>query len=407
MNFFKYLGVTPEELEAYIDTGLVQRQSHDTFPLDIYSYGRKAVFDNVWDAVTSKCRGIIVHRETGDVISRPFEKFHNYGSPMAMVGGANSYNGVTEEMLKSKPVVWEKVDGFMCTLYRWDGVDYIASKGSFHSVHAKWATAWYREHVGLTGAWPCGWTPIFEGLHPDLRIVVDYKDRKGLVLLALINIEYGYEAYPKYLEGCAATNRLQTPALWTDMTLERARKESLKENRDDIGTEEGYVLTWYRNIQGPPTRLKMKFVDYLRLHRMVCGVTPRRIWEALSTGNGAIKEWLDANNSTPWFEKFVTKWAKALTFAYHNHFDDALEIYEKTATKLGVRPGRLQDRRNLSPAEASVRKAFAGEFTREENKEFRPVLFKLLDKADPSPVCWSQVESMTKGVPPCRDAQFS
>ena len=46
-------------------TGLVQVGHHDEFPLSIYTYGRKAVHENIWDDVTKKCRGIIVENETG------------------------------------------------------------------------------------------------------------------------------------------------------------------------------------------------------------------------------------------------------------------------------------------------------------------------------------------------------
>ena len=81
MNFYSYIRKTPTEFQTeYINTGLVDIASHDTFPLDLYTYGRKTVHENLWDGVTSKCRGIIVHRETGEIVARPFEKFHNFGS---------------------------------------------------------------------------------------------------------------------------------------------------------------------------------------------------------------------------------------------------------------------------------------------------------------------------------------
>jgi RNA ligase len=84
MNFFTYLGVSPQEFqEQYIETDYVSQQKHAEFPLVIYAYGRKTVKEQKWDAVTSKCRGIVVNRETGEVVARPFEKFHNFGSPQA------------------------------------------------------------------------------------------------------------------------------------------------------------------------------------------------------------------------------------------------------------------------------------------------------------------------------------
>ena len=136
MNLFTYLGISKEAFyRDYVDTDLVVVNEHDEFPLNIYNYSRTCVQENRWDSVTSKCRGIIAHRKTGEVIARPFEKFHNFGSPQATL----DIDGAAL-LLAQDPVVWEKVDGFMCTGYTWAGRNYVASKGSFHSTHAKWAT---------------------------------------------------------------------------------------------------------------------------------------------------------------------------------------------------------------------------------------------------------------------------
>ena len=80
MNFWTYINESPISFwEKYIEPGYVSVQSHSEFPLSIYAYGRKTVQEQKWDGVTCKCRGIVVNNETGEIISRPFEKFHNYG----------------------------------------------------------------------------------------------------------------------------------------------------------------------------------------------------------------------------------------------------------------------------------------------------------------------------------------
>ena len=63
MNFFNYIGMSPENFEAeYINTDLVMVNEHESFPLNIYNYTRKCVQEQAWDRVTSKCRGVIVNR---------------------------------------------------------------------------------------------------------------------------------------------------------------------------------------------------------------------------------------------------------------------------------------------------------------------------------------------------------
>lgn len=380
MNFYSYIGATPEIVEAYLAKGLLQRQHHKEFPLDIYVYGREAVHENVWDNITSRCRGIIVNRETGEVVARPFEKFHNFGSTQ-----------VEHVVLPaSEPAVFEKVDGFMCTQYTWAGKHYIASKGSFHSIHAKWATAELQRHEPLII--PSGWTPVFEGLHPDLRIVVDYGKAKELVLLAMINIETGEEMRPSELHYWGVKNGFRHAEL-KKMSLEEAKADSWK---DDHKNEEGYVLTWYPDADAPPFRLKLKFIDYLRIHRMVTGVSPKRVWEVLATRQESeLKDYLAA---TPWFNEFVTKWMKALNGEYERIAVAATTRYAACREICRVKVGQYPYK-NLG----EERKAYALEFNRPENKEFAPVLFALLDGKDIAPVIWKRVRAMTVGANPMVD----
>ena len=391
MNFFDYIGVPQAKFESeYIDLGFVQRQKHKQFPLDIFTYTRKTVYENVWDNVTSRCRGIVVHRETGEIIARPFEKFHNYRSDLATV---------SPEQFSVQPVIWEKVDGFMCTLYRWEGQPYIASKGSFTSIHSKWATAWYRKNV--KDNWPKGYTPVFEGVHPDLRIVVDYKGDEGLILLALIDNETGEEVLPATLEELAEQNGIETPGI-EDMTWQRAEEESHVKYNDGFGTEEGYVLTWYQNGK-PPARLKMKFDEYCRLHRIVTGVSPKRIWTELSEGNTEeLQDWID--NSTPWFAEFAKKWMTALTEEYRELEAEAATIYGQASGVMTRFIGDVVLDGGEKLDLAAIRKGYAQIFTSEKNRKLAPVLFAMLDKKDTRPVLWKLVKHMIANSKPMVDA---
>jgi RNA ligase len=387
MNFFTYIGVTEDEfVEKYLNGGLVTQSEHKQFPLLLFTYSRKCVHDNVWDSVTSKCRGIVINRETDEIVARPFEKFHNYGSTIIIPGQENP------EQMGFPPHVIEKVDGFMCTLYTWEGQSYIASKGSFHSVHAKWATAEYNkqaEHL-----WPAGVTPVFEGLCRDLRIVVDYGDRTGLVLLGLVNNETGEELEPEVLAQWARINGMESARVF-DKTLLDALKDTLVANS---GTEEGYVLTWYKP-DAPPYRLKVKFIEYLRLHRMVTGVSPKRIWEVLSTPafRAELDEYL--SNSTPWFNKFVSKWIRVLRAEYDRLETGAKDWY--SVTEFLIEDYKKQN--GPYPNMGAERKVWAKEFLREENKEFAPILFAMLDNKDVSTIVWKRVKELTTNGHPMVD----
>ena len=381
MKFLEYLGTDQATLDHYLNERLVTVQHHETFPLDIYTYGRTCQYTGLWDNITSRCRGIIINRETGDIVARPFEKFHNLQTQNRPETDMNYLETLGE------PTIWEKVDGFMATSYWWEGKWYVASKGSFHSPHAKWATDWLQKR---NWEFPKGWTPVFEGLNPNLRIVIDYGKREELVLLALIDTETGKEIQPDLLKL-----HWLNPELHIPVKLNRSLRQAVVDTRRvDVHGEEGYVCTWY-NVEGPPHRVKLKYIDYLRLHRIVTGVSPKNIWEALSQGM-ALDEW--ENDSTQWFAKFVAKWKRALTTEY-------VRIETQSRNIIKMVNDKLKFDGSLTGVDYfHARKAFALEFMRPENKEFAPVLFAMLDNKDVRPVIWKKVKRLIVGSKPMIDA---
>lgn len=378
-----------ELLAKHLEDGYVDECFHDTFPLRMLTYGRRAVQENLWDDVTTRCRGLIVHRDTGEVVARPFFKFFNLGT--ANMPETNPENWTAFPDPGGDPEVWEKMDGFLATAYQYNGEWFVASKGSFHSTHAKWATAWYRAHVGVAegeAQWPEGYTPVFEGICSSLRIVVNY-EFEGLVLLALVKNETGEEMNQTSLRVWANANGVRTPTLFL-RTWQEARALSLD---TDAKNFEGYVLTWRRPGQ-TPFRLKVKYVDYLRLHRMVSGVSAKAIYNCLA-GNeykGDLDEW--CNESTPWFSKFVTKWVRALQAEHDRISGRAQSLYDKALAAVN-----RNENRNMG----AIRKDFAEFFNRPEHKDVAGVLFAMLDGKDVERVIWKQVKPMIKASKPMLD----
>jgi RNA ligase len=354
----------------------------------MYTYGREAVYGNIWDSVTRKCRGIVFNTETGDIVARPFEKFHNiFTAGMPETDPSTWTYSQGDDVLFGEPEVWEKMDGFLATLYEWEGKQYIASKGSFDSPHAKWATGWVQARTLFQ--FPTGYTPVFEGISPNFRIVVDYKF-EGLVLLALVNNETGEELNTESLALWASANRVRTPTYFK-ITWEQAVEES---NDDSKKNFEGYVLVW-RRPWTTPFRLKVKYTDYCRLHKMIATVSPKAIFKCLAEGTrDDLVEW--TQDSLPWFNRFVTKWVRALTVRHEEYMAQALSAYtearEVNRVKVGQRP--YENRR-------AERKAYALEFAR--YPEIKGILFAMRDGKDSSAVAWKLVKPMIKNSHPMVD----
>lgn len=240
-----------ELLDAMVRDGWLRSQRHPDADLWIYNYTEKTQYENHWTPETLVCRGLILD-ELGRVVARPFAKFFNYGTSQAASVPAEPF------------VVTEKVDGSLGILYQLGGAPHIATRGSFTSEQAKEGTAMIRER------WiePVeGTTPLFEIVYPGNRIVVDYGSRRDLILLDAVDNATGRNApHPQY-PGPVVQHYGQVDI---DTLAEKAAP-----NR------EGFVVTFESGL-----RVKVKFAEYVRLHKIVTGVNARMVWEAMRQGDG-------------------------------------------------------------------------------------------------------------------------
>lgn len=248
----------------YLDTKLVDEKSHPTFPLVIYNYTPECQFSKAWDDVTKMCRGLIVHKDTRDIIARPFSKFFNYEEHVTL----------GEKLPDEVPHVYAKFDGSLGILYWWNDEPYIATRGSFTSDQALWASEWIRS--GGAYVWTQKldkrYTYLFEIIYPENRIVVSYGDMKQLVLLAAIDTETG-----------KTVDHSDTDFPFVGKVPFTSYEELKKLNTPN---EEGFVLHY-------PTsdfRVKIKFDDYVKLHKIMTGLSQIGIWEMMRDGKNPISQ---------------------------------------------------------------------------------------------------------------------
>ncbi|MEU3462622.1 hypothetical protein ABZ721_22110 [Streptomyces sp. NPDC006733] len=162
-------------------------------------------------------------------------------------------------------------------VFHYDARWHVASKGSFTSEQATWATR--RLRAADTGALDPGSTYLVEILYPENRIVVNYGERRDLVLLAA----YGPDGTERALTEAAGEWRAVGSVVrsWPAPELGRLLALTADNIRLDgqtvTGTDaEGYVLRFASGV-----RTKAKTADYVRLHRVITGVTERDIWRSL------------------------------------------------------------------------------------------------------------------------------
>ena len=270
-----------ELLMNHIEQGNVSARRHEKYPWEIFNYTPKAQFARLWDHVTLQCRGLVWNYEENRVIARPFPKFFNWDE------------GVISYPPPGHALRMEKMDGSLGILIAdgWSNgtptQEWIATRGSFHSEQAEWATKFYLDTVAESAnnvpaekvfAPVEGKTYLFEIIYPENRIVVDYGNYSGLVLLDVIDNETGNSDVQEF-DKCS----------WDD----KVRRVLANFDSGDTAAipdgDEGFVYLWThrKDRDGNPLpdfRTKMKSPDYIALHRLVTGLSVKSIWEHLVKG---------------------------------------------------------------------------------------------------------------------------
>lgn len=250
----------PEVLKDYEARGLIRSQAHPDYPLRIYNYTELTAYDRLWDDVTLNCRGLI-QDGNGTTIARPFRKFFNFGE---MFPDRIPYT--------EAHYIQEKLDGSLIIV---SDSCLVASRGSFTSEQAEHARAILVDaYPGYEP--PAGWTALFEIIYPANRIVVNYHDTDDLVLIGLINNETG-EDWPV---DTLAESGWPGPIVGLVMAPIRDLERTCADPENGANRE-GFVVVW--PLEGQPSlRLKLKFSQYVMLHKIVTGLSTLVVWEALA-----------------------------------------------------------------------------------------------------------------------------
>ncbi len=235
----------------------------DLGDLRVYSYVN---YCKTWNNITLNSRGIILNKKTGEVVALPFRKFFN----------VNQTEDTQEKDLPWKDGfrIFRKEDGWLGILYRYNGQYRIATRGSFKSTGAIWATEFLKRY-DLEGL-PDEVTLLYELICPETKIVVNYGDTEDLILLAAYNRFTG-EEYPwEQVEEWSKKFGFTLAESYTQDWLGYCRGQIKTVPGDEL---EGYVIRFNNGL-----RVKIKSEDYFRLSHLLSGLTPLNIWGEMKEG---------------------------------------------------------------------------------------------------------------------------
>ena len=333
-----------EKLNKYYEDGLLYKQVHPTLPLTIWNYSEKVQYENLWDEVTLMCRGLVTD-DKGDIVATPFKKFFNIEE------GKYTPTETFE--------VYEKMDGSLGIVFWYQGQWVVATRGSFTSDQAIKATELLQKYN--TDIMFRHMTFCFEIIYPENRIVLDYKGEEKLVLLGAFDNwgkdyditdwdEWGFDVVKKY-DGINDYKQL---------------KEMVKND------QEGFVVKFSNG-----DRVKVKGVEYLRLHKIMTNVSTTGIWEYLKNGEDVMELLKDVPDE---FYTKIKNYVKELRYFFMSISEDAGKRFD------GKMYGKYNDKEPITD-----RKEFA-QWVSEQPKHLSGILFRMFDRKDYSEIIWNLIK---------------
>jgi RNA ligase len=326
-------------LEEYYEEGWLIKQTHPTLPLTIWNYSQKTQYEGKWDEITLRCRGLVTDDE-GNIVARPFKKFFNI---------EEAKHNATKEF-----DVYEKMDGSLGIFFYFKGEPVFASRGSFTSEQAIKGTELLDKYNWERGTYE-GYTYMFEILYPENRIVVDYGEEEKLVVLGVINTTTGEDCKFDEMEseGFNIVKKYHTIKNYEHL------KSLNWENK------EGFVVKFENG-----DRCKIKFEDYLRLHKIMTEISTKSVWECLSKGDDIYEMLKDVPDE---FFKGIDAYIEELKSEYKS-------IEVKTSATFDLY-------KDLN------RKDFAESV---KWNKYAPILFKRMDGKDYSDAIWRVIKPKYK-----------
>jgi hypothetical protein len=192
------------------------------------------------------------------------------------------------------------------------------------------------------------------------RIVVDYGDYEGLILLGAFDTESGvevpYEELEK-LEGFKLAKKYDGIEDYSTL------KSLIKDN------EEGFVVRFSNGH-----RMKIKGEEYVRLHKIMTNLSTTAVWEVLSSG-GEIEDIL-VNVPDEFYKKIKS---------YVNSLHEEFNSVRKEVEDLYYTYYHSEDHLSHS------RKDFAL-WTLEKPKHLQPILFKMFDGKEYFSYIWKIIK---------------
>lgn len=257
-----------KRVQEYIDQGLIKAKrytynpfsktffEHETGRYAVLNYTIKTQFGRLWDDLTLRCRGLVVNMDDGTIINDVYPKFFNHFEPES--GEISGYGWITE-----------KFDGSMVSVCNHDSKLFVASRSTLNN----YVTDLARDLIEKNNyEFYEGYTYLFELIHSSDPHIVKY-DFDDLVLLGIReNNEPAFHTIKLFHDW---KGRKVTLEKIDDVQKFISEVINSKPVENKI-LKEGYV------VQLIGKKIKVKYDQYMTVHKMVSDMSPKFIFETIS-----------------------------------------------------------------------------------------------------------------------------
>ncbi len=343
-------------IEAMIAKGYISKRKHSTENLYILNYTSSCQHDWIWNKATITCRGLIVDNKW-NIIARPFPKFFTMEQYKGLRSSVyNLYNVKYKKAFSGEFVCTKKIDGALGILYKDSNGLAITTRGSFESPQAIKATQILKQQLDKN-PWTFDlnkYTYLFEIIYPENRIVVDYGNTEELILLEVLCNNTGKHDIKE-------TKNAQ----FYFCHAEKKEIESL-EDVSSVENEEGYVVRFIDT----DFRVKIKFDEYLKLHKLLTGLSKK-----------IILSWLRDDVDYKNFITTITSISQDTT----NWINETVSSFQKEYNEILSHVQRIIHKELVKRKPPLTRKKLAIKYN---NYAYKSVMFQMLDNKEYKQTIW-------------------
>jgi hypothetical protein len=235
-----------------------------------------------------------------------------------------------------------------------------------------------RKYPVFDKVWMKEYAYIVEIIYPENRIVVDYGKEKVVFLSAVLNEGLSCwkptdETELHWTMACSifsANGIKKSDIVKTEQHFNFSDDlyKSLKEKNET--NKEGYVLRY----QPGNFRMKIKFEEYVRLHRVMTNLSTTAVWEVVSTG-GKMEDLL--KDVPDEFYKKIKAYELELKYGWYQYYNYCGKLHDY------FRYGKYND------IEVEPTKREFVEHIKDKHPKVKSILFAMWDGKDYSKIIWN------------------